>query len=99
MTIEDLYAQNAEMKTMILQLHGMLASPKPARSWYTVEEVAKMINRDAYTVREWCRQGRIDAVKRSERRGGAKLWSISAEEVTRYQNDGLLPADRYRNAG
>ena len=91
-------SQLAEMRSMLVQIQGMLASPKEARGWYTVEEVAKNLGKTPYTVREWCREGRISASKRSERRGGAELWNISAEEVARYKNEGFLPADPYRNA-
>ena len=76
---------------MLVQIHGMLAQPKETREWYTVEEVAAMLGKTTYTVREWCRLGRINATKRSERRGGAELWSISAAEIARYKDEGLLP--------
>lgn len=92
-------AQLAEMRTMLVQIHGMLAQPKEAREWYSVEEVAALLGRTPYSVREWCRLGRINATKRSERRGGAELWSISASEVTRYKDEGLLPLAPRRNAG
>lgn len=92
-------AQLAEMRTMLVQIHEMLAQPRETRECYTVDEVAAMLGRTAYSVREWCRLGRINAMKRSERRGGAELWSISASEVTRYKDEGLLPLVPRRNAG
>jgi hypothetical protein len=95
----QMQAQLDDMRTMIFQIHGMLSSPKEARAWYSVEEVAAMLKRSPYTVREWCRHGRIDAEKRSERRGGAEMWRISANEVARYRDEGFLPADQNRNAG
>src|SRR5689334_3657309 len=75
-----------EMRAMLAQIHSMPASPKAARESYTVEEIAEMLNKTPYTVREWCREGRINATKRSERRGGAELWNISAAEVARYRD-------------
>lgn len=72
--------------------------PQEARESYSVEEVAALLNRSAYTVREWCREGRINATKRQERRGGAELWNISASEVARIQDEGLLQSDPLRNA-
>lgn len=89
----------AEMRAMVAQIQSMPASPKEARESYTVEEVGAMLHKTPYTVREWCREGRINATKRPERRGGAELWNISAAEVARYQNEGLLPPVPYRNAG
>jgi transposase len=62
-----------------------------------VEEAASMLGKSSYTVREWCRHGQVNAAKRAERRGGAALWSISAEEVKRYKNEGLLAIDPDRN--
>ena len=76
--------------SLLIEIQGMLAAPKEVRECYTVEEVAAMVSKTPYTVREWCRHGRINAVKRSERRGGSELWSIPAEEVARYKNEGLL---------
>jgi hypothetical protein len=83
---------------MIIQIHEMLASPKVSREWYSVEEGAELLHKKPYTVREWCRQGRLNARKRTEKRGGAELWSISADEITRYKNEGLLTPDLDRNA-
>ena len=92
-------ARITEMHTMLVQIHGMLAQPKETREWYSVEEVAALLSKSAYSVREWCRFGRINATKRSERRGGAELWSISAGEIARYKDEGLLPLDPCRNTG
>ena len=67
------------------------------RKSYSVEEVAGMLGRSPYTVREWCRNGQINASKRSERRGAGMLWSVSVEEVARHKNEGLLPLNPERN--
>jgi excisionase family DNA binding protein len=69
------------------------------REWYTVDEVAELLGKRPYTVREWCREGRINARKRPERRGGAELWNISAAEVARYRDEGILPPVPDRNSG
>ncbi len=90
-------ARITEMHTMLVQIHGMLAQPKETREWYPVEEVAAMLGKNTYTVREWCRLGRINATKRTERRGGTELWNISAAEIARYKDEGLLPLDLQRN--
>jgi hypothetical protein len=92
--------QLAEMRAILDQILATLTAPPPeTRTSYTVEEVARALGKSAYTVREWCREGRVSATKRSERRGGAELWAISADELTRIKNEGLLAPDPHRNAG
>jgi excisionase family DNA binding protein len=56
--------------------------------YHSPEEIAKMFNLQAQTVRLWIRQGKLKAVKL----GG--LWRISEEELQRFveagQNEGTL---------
>jgi hypothetical protein len=61
------------------------------RQWYSVEEFACIAGRAAFTCREWCRQGRIQAEKRRSGRGAYPAWVISHIELLRYQREGLLP--------
>ena len=68
-----------------------LVERQKVKDWYSVEEVASQVGKAAFTVREWCRHGRILAQKRSYRRGKSAEWMISHEEVQRVQNQGLLP--------
>jgi hypothetical protein len=85
------------LRTEVVALRERPAVPPTPRTYYSVEEVATMLERSAYTVREWCRNGQVNAIKRAERRGAGMLWSISAEEVARYRNEGLLPINPDRN--
>lgn len=73
------------------------ATPSKPRESFSVEVAAKLIGKSDYTVRKWCNLGRINASKRSERRGGTALWGITADEITRYKDEGLLPIDVSRN--
>lgn len=57
------------------------------KDWYTTEEVALLVRRAAWTVREWCRQKRVLAKKRA----GTDKWLVSREELHRLQTEGLLP--------
>jgi hypothetical protein len=97
--LPGLEARLSGIEILLAEIHAFLAAPKVAREWYTVKEVAAMLNKIPYTVREWCREGRINATKRPEKRGGAELWNVSATEVARYKNEGLLSPDPYRNTG
>jgi len=64
------------------------------RDWYTTKQVAEKLRKKEYTVREWCRLGRIGATKLPGGRGNEGEWRISHEELERYQNEGLLPLSR-----
>jgi len=57
------------------------------KEWYSTEEVAALMSRAPWTVREWCRHRRIKAVKRS----GTDRWVVSRAELDRLMNHGLLP--------
>jgi hypothetical protein len=70
---------------------GALASRPAVKKFYTVEEFARIVGRTNFTAREWCRLGRIVASKRACGRGNCREWSISHEELVRFQNEGLLP--------
>jgi hypothetical protein len=71
-----------------------LLRQRTVKAWYSTAEVAGMLDRADYTVREWCRQGRIRAKKKPCGRGKGGEWLVSHEELTRLRNEGLLPFDR-----
>lgn len=51
---------------------------------YTTEQFANRVGKEEYTVREWCRQGRINCIKRGGR------WMIPKDELARYSRYRLL---------
>jgi transposase len=61
------------------------------REWYSTEQAARLLDKGVYTVREWCRRGRIKAEKRMSGRGAWPQWVINHAELLRYQREGLLP--------
>jgi hypothetical protein len=67
----------------------VLAERQQIREWYSVEEFARLVGRSAFTCREWCRRGRIDAEKKISGRGAHASWAISYAELLRYQREGL----------
>jgi hypothetical protein len=77
---------------------SMLLEQRTVKDWYATAEVATILGRAEFTVREWCRQGRVNAEKRDCGRGNSLEWIISHEELTRIRNHGLLPlATKYRH--
>lgn len=71
-------------------LSGM-TQQRLVKDYYSTEEVARIVGKDPYTVREWCRYGRLRGEKRKCGRGNSKEWAVSHAEVLRYQNEGLRP--------
>ena len=69
-----------------------LVREKTIKEWYSTAEVASLVGKAEYTVREWCRQGRVRATKKSYARGSHPEWLIAHDELTRLRSEGLLPA-------
>ncbi len=72
-----------------------LVQQKTVKDWYSTGELAQFLGKAEYTVREWCRMGRIHAKKRQYARGAYPEWLISHEEMQRIQNEGLLPLPKH----
>ena len=76
----------------------LLLQQRAIKEWYSTAEVAKLVGKAEFTVREWCRLGRVRAQKKKCGRGVASEWIISHDELTRIRNEGLLPdANPYRH--
>jgi hypothetical protein len=68
-----------------------LRRQRTIKEHYSTAEVAEIVGRSEFTVREWSRLGRIRAEKRVCGRGAAGEWMIPHEELTRLRSEGLLP--------
>jgi hypothetical protein len=75
----------------IRRMLAALVERRAIKDWYGTAEVARLLDKAEYTVREWCRQGRIRARKKPSGRGKGGEWLVSHEELTRLRNEGLLP--------
>lgn len=90
MEIEQLIQQLCRIEMKLDEL----ASERHSKEFYSTSEVAQALGRAEFTVREWCRLGRVRAQKRAAGRGVAKEWMISHDELVRIQSEGLLPIPR-----
>jgi transposase len=68
-----------------------LVRQRTVKDWYSTDEVAQILDKAEFTVREWCRHGRIRAEKKGSGRGRYQAWVISHQELLRIQREGLLP--------
>lgn len=97
MTTEELNDLTARL-VRIEQALELLVQQRTVKNWYSTAEVAQLLGKAEFTVREWCRLGRVHAQKKTCGRGVASEWIVSHEELTRVRNEGLLPeANPYRH--
>ena len=71
-----------------------LLRQRTIKDYYTTEEAAVLLGKAEFTIREWCRLGRIHGEKRMSGRGAHPAWVIAHSELQRYQKEGLLPRPR-----
>ncbi len=87
----------SKLDERLARIEDLLSKPSNGKEfrkdWFTVPEAAEMLEKQPYTIREWCRLGRIEAKKRECGRGRTSEWVISVDAIERYLNDGLSPLD------
>ena len=88
---ESLAQRLSSIENAVFEIRELLQNQRPSKDWYTVAEVAEILGKAEFTVREWCRLGRVYASKRPCGRGNTQEWIVSREELTRLENEGLLP--------
>lgn len=74
----------------------VLVERQQQREWYTTGEFARLVGKAEFTIRQYCRLGRLRAEKRQSGRGAHQQWVLSHAELERYRRNGLLPAERIR---
>jgi hypothetical protein len=92
--VEGTAVSDEELSQRFNRLDSMLAAlveRQTVRDWYTTDQFASLVGKAEFTVREWCRHGRVRAQKRQSGRGAHPAWVVSHEELQRYQKEGLLP--------
>jgi hypothetical protein len=93
-TIADIFTLVAENRNALRRLEerqSALETQEPPRMFYSTKEFAERVERSEYTVRQWCKNGRINAQKRPGGRGAYDEWQIPASEPQRYRDFGFLP--------
>ncbi len=98
--INDRLERLEQGQSRILSVLAEIRVATPAREMrkeaYSVAEVAEILGKRPYTVREWCRLARVNARKRPCGRGRTEDWEISLEELERIRSHGLLPLPQRR---
>lgn len=85
--MDQLFDRLVQIETAL----ALFAEQRAVKDWYSTGEVASLLGKAEFTVREWCRLRRVHAKKRPCGRGLTQEWIISHAELQRIQNEGLLP--------
>lgn len=89
---------NLESKLGVLEkiesMLQVLVERQQIREWYTTAEFARAVGKAEFTIREYCRLGRLHSEKRQSGRGAYPQWVLSHAELERYRRNGLLPIQR-----
>lgn len=72
--IAELTRRVEQLESQLRTLRGEKAGPP--RTAYTVPEVAAMVGKTPATVREWIRDGRLEAENMADENGGRGWWAI-----------------------
>jgi hypothetical protein len=89
--IPEVVARLDRLDTKLDELADLLIRQRTVKDYYTTAEVAQITGKAEFTVREYCRLGRVRGEKLACGRGKHQAWVISHDELTRYRNEGLLP--------
>ena len=90
MSLEDI-TMLVERLDRIEAAVSVIAKRQTIRDWYATDEFARVVGKAEFTVREWCRLGRVRAEKKGSGRGKYQSWVVSHDELLRYQREGLIP--------
>jgi hypothetical protein len=90
----DILARLDRLELCVGEVRDLLVTQRTVKDFYTTAEVAALIGKAEFTVREYCRLGRVRGEKLACGRGKHQAWVVSHEELTRYRNEGLRPIRR-----
>jgi hypothetical protein len=93
--VQRLDERFGRLEAALAALRNELTAKATVKEFYATAEVAKILGKRPYTVREWCRLGRVRGEKTHSGRGLDDEWRIPHDELVRIQNEGLLPIERF----
>ncbi|MFO0806596.1 MAG: helix-turn-helix domain-containing protein [Gemmataceae bacterium] len=88
-SLQHMFARLEKIEKAVMAL----LDRETVKPYYDTAELARLVDKAEYTVREWCRNGRLKAEKRRSGRGRHCAWVVSHEELLRYRRHGLLAPD------
>jgi hypothetical protein len=91
----DRHDSLSRIADLIVEVRDLLLSQRVVRDYYSTEQAAQILGKANWTVREWCRLGRVNAEKRRSGRGRSFDWVIAHGELQRIQKEGLLPLAKH----
>jgi hypothetical protein len=89
--LPEVVARLDRLDQKVERLLDLMIKQKTIKDFYTTAEVAEIAGRAEFTVREYCRLGRIRGQKRACGRGKHPAWIVAHAELERFRNEGLLP--------
>jgi excisionase family DNA binding protein len=84
--VDEILARLRTNEAGLQELH----TERAAKEWYGTAEIASLLNRSDYTIREWCRKKQIPA----EKTANGRDWIVSHETLIRLKNR-ELPLPEY----
>ena len=82
-----------DVRELLLLVNGKLdalVARESIQEAYSTKEFAERIGLSEWTVRNYCRLGRLRARKKKSGRGLHPEWAIEHTELERYRREGLL---------
>jgi hypothetical protein len=84
----DVETKLLERLKRIEQAIEILVREKSTKEYYSVADISSRMERSEYTVRIWCAEGRVAAIKN---KFGHREWRVPHAEFERLRNFGIRP--------